>query len=436
MLKNFWYGLAFSSEVTHEPTRLTALGQEFALYRKRNGEPVLVSDLCVHRGGALSDGWVKNDCLVCPYHGWEYRDDGRCVNIPANKNETPIPKTARVDAYPCVERYGVIWGFLGDLPEEERIPIPDLPYLDDPSYRRVEGHFHWEAHVDRVLENGMDVSHTPFVHSGSFGNKDKPEVTRYELETDEWSGLFTTELEPPSPSGMWKKLYPEDRDPIKVEAGFWFPNLSILSVHLPLGHMVIYNLHVPIDDDRTVSKWINLRTFFTQDVPGWSQFTDADARRRTLKIFKEDQKVVEAQRPELLPLNLADELHVKSDRIAVEYRRRKQKAIDLGWAIDTHRVRDGYSNHEATVIPSPARQEVPELAHAWVMKEVPTLAKEGEEPSSNGSGRPSYDTPEKALARRKAAEEKAARAKAAAAERRSAKAAGDDVDEEASKENA
>ncbi len=422
MLKNFWYGLAFSSELgPDEPLGMTALGQRLVLFRRGDGSAATLSDLCVHRGGSLAGGWLSadKDCVVCPYHGWEYEQDGSCTKIPANPPGIPIPKTARVDSYPTVEKYGIIWAFLGDLPEAERVPIPELPYLDDPKYARVEGEFHWNAHVDRVLENGMDLSHTPFVHSGSFGNKDKPEVTDYDLyDTGEWHARFRSELDPPQPSGMWKRLYPDDRPKTKVEAGFWFPNISILDVSLPLGHMVIYNLHVPIDDDRTVSKFINLRTFFTQDKPGWKQFTDADARRRTLKIFKEDQKVVEEQRPELLPLNLADELHVKSDRIAVEYRRRKEKAYELGWGIDTHKVASGYSTHTATVIPSPARREVPELANAWIMKEVPTLGRDV------GEGRPNYDTPEKALERRKAAEEKAARAKAAAEERRRAKKAG------------
>ncbi|MFT5222664.1 MAG: phenylpropionate dioxygenase-like ring-hydroxylating dioxygenase large terminal subunit [Glaciecola sp.] len=419
MLKNFWYGLAFSTEVgTEEPYPMMALGQRLVIFRRGDGTPAILSDLCVHRGGAISGGWLSEDksCVVCPYHGWEYEQSGQCTNIPANVSEIPIPKTARVDSYPTVERYGIIWGYLGDLPEGERVPIPELPYLEDPKYARVEGQFEWNAHVDRVLENGMDLSHTPFVHSGSFGNKDNPEVTSYDVfDVGDWHARFRSELDPPQPSGMWKRLYPADRPKTTVEAGFWFPNISILDVSLPMGHMVIYNLHVPIDDERTVSKFINLRTFFTNDKPGIRQFTDADAKRRTLKIFKEDQKVVEEQRPELLPLDLADELHTKSDRIAVEYRKRKQKAYDLGWGIDTHKVSSGYSKHTATVIPSPARREVAELANAWVMKEVPVL---GAEPSA---GRPNYDTPEKALARRAASEVKAERAKKAAAKRRAEK---------------
>ena len=38
-------------------------------------------------------------------------------------------------------------------------------------------------------------------------------------------------------------------------------------------------------------------------------------------IFGHDQVVVESQRPEIVPFDLADELHLKFDAVAVAYRR-------------------------------------------------------------------------------------------------------------------
>ncbi len=90
MLKNFWYAVEFANRVTAKPLRATVLGQHLALYRTPEGRPVALSDLCVHRGAALSGGAVKRDCIVCPYHGWEYAPDGGCVNIPANPPGAPF----------------------------------------------------------------------------------------------------------------------------------------------------------------------------------------------------------------------------------------------------------------------------------------------------------------------------------------------------------
>ena len=76
MLKNFWYAVEFADRVTVKPMRVTVLGQHLALYRTPDGSPVALSDLCVHRGAALSGGRVKGNCIVCRYHGWEYAPGG------------------------------------------------------------------------------------------------------------------------------------------------------------------------------------------------------------------------------------------------------------------------------------------------------------------------------------------------------------------------
>ena len=124
ILKNFWYVAELSSAITNKPKGITMLGQDFVLYRDTKGQVVALHDLCVHCGAALSKGWVEDDCICCPYHGWKYQSDGTCIEIPANPPDTLIPQQAHIDAYPAQEKYGWVWLFLGDLPEGERPPLP------------------------------------------------------------------------------------------------------------------------------------------------------------------------------------------------------------------------------------------------------------------------------------------------------------------------
>lgn len=366
MLKNFWYVAELSSAITNKPKRVTMLGQEFALYRDSKGQVVALSNLCVHRGGALADGWVENDCIRCPYHGWKYQADGACVEIPANRPSVPIPKKARVDAYPVQERYGLVWLFLGDLPPEERPPLPPLPEFGNPSWRAVYGEFKWNAHYTRVVENGVDIAHTPFVHVNSFGNKDEPQIEEYDVLLTDWSGSAAVNLKPPPPKGLWKFFLTKDRPDVRVNVSFYMPSVTRLEVNLGRSKLIVFSANTPIDDRTTISRWIQLRNFFTHP---WA---DGDARKRTLKIFREDRRLVEGQRPELLPYDLAAELHVSSDALQIAYRKLRKKYLDLGWGIATHLIKSDYSSHQAVVIPSPARRQVPELARAWVHKEVPT----------------------------------------------------------------
>jgi phenylpropionate dioxygenase-like ring-hydroxylating dioxygenase large terminal subunit len=374
MLKNLWYAIEWSKDVTTEPKQARVLGQNLVLYRDTAGRVVAMSDLCVHRGAALSDGWTQGDCIVCPYHAWTYDNSGECVRIPAAGDDAPIPKKARIDAYPTAEKYGWIWVFMGDLPEQERPPLPDLgPEFEDPSFRAITGEWTWDANYERVVENGIDATHVNWVHN--FNDPERAELTDYDIEIGEWKGEGTFTMRPEPSKGLFKRIYGRDasadnRPTVKVTTAWWMPSLIKIHIRLPLGNQIIYDTNIPVDDHTTRTLWIGMRDFFTQSI------FDRDAKRRVLKIFQQDADVVENQRPELLPVDFAGELHHKTDALGVAYRKRRHELIDQGWGIDTHRI-ETFGGKTATVIPSPARRQHPELAHAWVMKEVPVIGEMG-----------------------------------------------------------
>lgn len=375
MLKNLWYAIEWSDEVTTEPKKARVLGQDLVLYRDSKGAIVAMSDLCVHRGAAISGGWVEGDCIVCPYHAWKYNDRGECVRIPAAGDDAPIPKKARIDRYPATEKYGWIWVFMGDLPEAERPPLPELGgEFDDPSFRAIRGEWLWDANYERVVENGIDATHVNWVHN--FNDPERALLEDYDIQTGEWYGEGTFTMRPEPSAGMLGRVYGKDaaknkeRPTVKVTTAWWMPSIIKIHIRLPMGDQIIYDTNVPVDEHTTRTLWWGLRDFFPQAI------FDRDAKRRVLKIFGQDAAVVENQRPELLPVDFAGELHHKTDQLGVSYRKRRHELIDKGWGIDTHRITQ-YGGKTATVIPSPARRENPELAHAWVMKEVPVIGEMG-----------------------------------------------------------
>lgn len=383
MLKNQWYAVEFGAAVTDSPVKVRVFDQDLVLYRDTKGALVCHSDVCVHRGGSLAGGKVIDDCVQCPYHGWQFDTEGACVKIPANRAGLPIPKKARVDNYPVAERYGYVFVFLGDLPESERPPIAELPVLDNVPHAQAEGtriitgQFTWKANYERVIENGVDAAHAPFVHSTSFGNPDKPEIEDFQLVETEADGFLTSatyvvHLDPPAPQGIWSivRRNTDDRPPVRTGNGIFFPNLTFLQVDIRPGWtMTLFTAVVPVDEHTSISKWTMCRTFFTQPWAVSLLRADKDSYRRTMKIFYEDQPTVEAQRPELIPFDLSAELQVKSDAVQLAYRRWRQAGIDRGWMIDdASMVQKRYEG--ARVIPSPARRANPELANAWVLREM------------------------------------------------------------------
>lgn len=319
MLKNFWYAVEFSEAITSSPKRIKVLNQDLAIYRTDTQQIVAMQDLCVHRGTALSGGRIKGECIVCPYHGWEYQIDGTCTNIPANSPDTPIPHRAKVKVYEVQEKYGWVWLFMGDGTEVERIPIPELPNFDDAKLKSLHGDFLWHTHYSRVIENLLDVAHVPFVHAGAFGDKDHPQIAEFTVENYPNGAGATVMVNASPPKGIWGFLASKQPSVIKTRTAFFMPNITVLEVHLVFGRLLVYNAHVPIDDQTTVSKWINLRSFFT------GNWADADARKRVLKVFNQDKPIVESQNPKIVPYDLNAELHVQSDALQVEYRKMRRQ---------------------------------------------------------------------------------------------------------------
>ncbi|MBE9035037.1 aromatic ring-hydroxylating dioxygenase subunit alpha [aff. Roholtiella sp. LEGE 12411] len=344
MLKNFWYACELSSAITSKPKRVTMLNQEFVLYRNSQKEVVALNDVCPHRGAALSNGWVEDDCIRCPYHGWKYQADGTCIKIPANQPGVPIPKRARIDTYPVQEKYGFVWLFWGDIPEKERPPLPSLPEFGAPGWRAVYGQLHWNTHYTRVLENAIDISHVPFIHVNSIGSgiADQPRIEEYDVSIGEWSGSATvTASQSNKTKGFWKTILSKQGSrPLSVTLSFYMPNISRLEFGFSIGHfrIILFIIHVPIDDRTTMSKWIVLRNFIT--VP----LADGDARKRALKTMLEDKPIIESQNPKIIPNDLTSELHAPSDNLSIAYRKLRKKCLDMGWGMESHLSQSDYTN--------------------------------------------------------------------------------------------
>src|SRR5581483_5206290 len=186
-LANYWHPIARSEDVVEQPKQFELLGDKICAFRTVDGVSAF-KDLCIHRGTALSLGWVTDGRITCAYHGWEYDSTGRCVKIPSLPEGSTIPRKARAIAYRAEERYGLVWVAM----EEPVAPIPAFPHdeWDDPAFRGfLSSTYVWSSSAGRSVENFMDVSHFPFVHENLLGTRDQTVVAETNVvETDH--GLY------------------------------------------------------------------------------------------------------------------------------------------------------------------------------------------------------------------------------------------------------
>jgi phenylpropionate dioxygenase-like ring-hydroxylating dioxygenase large terminal subunit len=306
ILTHDWYPLVRSTDLPEgKVVAGRLLGEDLVLWRA-GGQPRAWQDLCIHRGTRLSLGSVEGDLLKCPYHGWSYDSGGLCVHIPAHPEQVP-PAKARAKTYQTRERYGLVWVSLGH-PEKD---IPSFPEDGLPGYRHVLSGPYGpvNASAPRIIENFLDVAHLPFVHAGVLGDRARGEIADYQVETDD-DGIVARDVIVYQPNPLGSGVGADVTYTFRVFRPFTAYLIKATSTGARLSILFPITPH----DALHSSAW-----FFSamSDSEG---LTEAEIDRFQSSILAQDIPIVESQRPELLPVDLQAELHLRSDRTAIAYR--------------------------------------------------------------------------------------------------------------------
>jgi len=168
-LRRAWYVAGVSTEVGSIPLYRQIIGDHVVLFRGALGVAQALSAICPHRGQNLALGTVVNGTLQCPWHGWTWNGEGRCVAIPSQPASKPIPDAVRIDRYPLVEQHGLLWIWMDPAHNPESVPRR-IELLEAPgSRRRYEkpacARGGWMNHI----ENTLNGAHLSFVHTRSMG---------------------------------------------------------------------------------------------------------------------------------------------------------------------------------------------------------------------------------------------------------------------------
>ena len=328
-LRDSWYVAAWSRDLTDAPLARTMLEADVVVYRQADGSVAALEDRCPHRHLPLSMGKPTDEGLQCGYHGMVFGADGRCVRAPS---QAFAPPTARVRAYPTIERYGWVWVWMGDPARADPALLPDFALLDSPAHAAVGKTNHVRSAYRLVTDNLMDLSHVGYVHTSTIGNaafgeKGKLTVTR----TDR--GVRATRLVPDVPQ---PPLYQRSG---QLPEGVNLDRFSVIDfiapcfvlIHTggaPVGagaldgnyehalNLWVVNAMTPETATTTNYHWASVRSHALGDAEA-----DALFFAGVSEAFEEDRAVLEAQQRVIDRRGDSWSIALKADAAAIEARR-------------------------------------------------------------------------------------------------------------------
>jgi phthalate 4,5-dioxygenase len=169
LMRRYWVPALMSSEIA-EPdgpqVRVQLLGEKLLAFRNTDGRACMIDEFCSHRGVSLYFGRNEENGIRCAYHGVKFDGDGRCVEVPSSPQACA---RMHIKGYPCVERGGIVWAYMGPA---EKIPAPpELEWCTLPADQVFVSKRVQACNYLQAMEGGIDTAHVSYVH-------------RYEVDND------------------------------------------------------------------------------------------------------------------------------------------------------------------------------------------------------------------------------------------------------------
>ena len=253
MIRQHWIPALMSRELPHpdsDPVRVRLLSEDLVAFRDTNGNVGLIDSYCPHRRASLFFGRNEECGLRCVYHGWKFDVNGDCVDMPSEPAESNFKDKVKIKAYPCTERNGIVWTYMG--PRNQLPPLPDIEpnMLPDDVEQSV-----WTAMRDcnfvQALEGDIDTSHLGFLHLGSVtADKLTPGSYDYYTVKDRAPlGYDVIDTDYGTSYGAWRPAE-EDSTYWRI-AHFLLPFYTMIPTSV-LGWQILVRAWVPIDDEHTM----------------------------------------------------------------------------------------------------------------------------------------------------------------------------------------
>jgi phthalate 4,5-dioxygenase len=251
LMRQYWIPAVRSDELPSPdcpPVRIRLLGENLIAFRTTSGRTGLVANSCPHRGASMFFGRNEEEGLRCVYHGWKFDISGACVDMPSEPAESNFKAKVRIQAYPCRERGGIIWAYMG--PRATPPELPDLEANMLPEGESAIYNIYIESNYMQNWEGEMDTVHAAFLHGNFTPTAElEPGSIAYITAMNRAPRFSVLETEGGTSYGAYR--------PAGDDGYYWriahmlFPFYAMIPTGT-LGLQVFWRAYVPLDDEHTL----------------------------------------------------------------------------------------------------------------------------------------------------------------------------------------
>jgi len=283
-----WYVIGKSTDFSiNKAKKARVWNTNYVVWRNENNSFVGLDDVCPHKGASLSGGKVCNNNIVCPYHGYEFDEQGTLVKVPGIAfQHSPIYDITK---YKVVEKNG--WVYINTRPidnSDVSVVYEDNFYVEPEIASNCSVVFldmEYNCYSRILSENSLDVMHIAFVHT--FGNAKRPGPYKEDPPKQVGKNHYKTTYyyEAGEESAARKVFGIKD---LVIENEFILPHTTIARVIFGDFVSTVITFALPIGDNKSRLYVKTYRNFWQNSLG------DTFTRNSMYKTMLQDKVVVEA----------------------------------------------------------------------------------------------------------------------------------------------
>jgi 5,5'-dehydrodivanillate O-demethylase len=254
LMRRYWQPIGAAIEMENKWTqRIRLLGEDLVLFKDRQGRLGLIAEQCPHRRASFAHGIPTENGIRCPYHGWEYNAQGKCINQPNELDKCAFRDKVSTDAYPVEEQGGMLFAYMGPQPQ------PLLPRWDGFVAKgtiRIMGSVILPINWLQIMENSLDPVHTEWLHGHHYEFLKEQEGVKVAISTRHLKIDFK-EFEYGMTKHRLLEGHSEDGDDWKIGHPIVFPNMLAVGNGDEKSRYYSFQMRVPVDDTHTLHLWYN-----------------------------------------------------------------------------------------------------------------------------------------------------------------------------------